>query len=442
MPTSTRLMVSGAAPVGESDCNAETLRRRSPPPSTSNNGGRRGAVKCDTTTCTKSLRSLAKGPSSRKRRRASISHATMSSSNVASLTLLVASLLLSSLAVARAQSANCVNDINVCDGEGEPFRPLPQCREYARCEGGKLAEIKNCGAGSIFDVLLKRCNFEDASFCIVQSCRPTPPPTQAPTSTPSDSPSGEPSAIPTDSPSSVPSASPTASPSAEPSAPPTNFPTYDFFSGLETVDMRKKIEDTVLQSYNPSGIAYASTKYLYEGLISALREMIMGGIYSDGRTFTFYTSQFRLDYGWTNLALFLANAMTESIAYDTCDEFNTDEVADRYALSNSCGQNARSYQDEACRNEERHMSCPVDPNMKMVSTGYSTEMLGRAPPPFSCGPKEHFYDYAGYWDAQTGQSSQTAYSNARGRTDVQGCCWWGRGSLLTRGVCKIIRPST
>lgn len=23
-----------------------------------------------------------------------------------------------------------------------------------------------------------------------------------------------------------------------------------------------------------------------------------------------------------------------------------------------------------------------------------------------------------------------------GRTDLEGCCWWGRGALLTRGVCK------
>ena len=25
----------------------------------------------------------------------------------------------------------------------------------------------------------------------------------------------------------------------------------------------------------------------------------------------------------------------------------------------------------------------------------------------------------------------------RGRTDLEGCCWWGRGVLLTRNVCKI-----
>ena len=62
--------------------------------------------------------------------------------------------------------------------------------------------------------------------------------------------------------------------------------------------------------------------------------MAVRGIASDGRTFRFYTAS-RFDYGGANLALFLAMAMTESIAYDTCDEFNTDEVAGRFAISNS-----------------------------------------------------------------------------------------------------------
>ena len=104
-------------------------------------------------------------------------------------------------------------------------------------------------------------------------------------------------------------------------------------------------------------------------MIEALREMVNQGITSDERFFRFYTVSDRTDYGKTNLAAFLANAMTESIAYDTCDEFNTDEVADRYAISNACGQNNRSYQDEKCTNaEERDMSCPVDVNMEMVAS--------------------------------------------------------------------------
>lgn len=41
------------------------------------------------------------------------------------------------------------------------------------------------------------------------------------------------------------------------------------------------------------------------------------------------------------------------------------------------------------------------------------------------------------WDRSTGMSSNSAYANALGRTDTEGCCWWGRGALLTKGVCNI-----
>jgi len=89
---------------------------------------------------------------------------------------------------------------------------------------------------------------------------------------------------------------------------------------------------------------------------------------------------------------------------------------------------------------EAHMSCPVDTDMVVVSSGFGSMMIGRAPPPFSCGPKASESDYAGYWDTRCPNKQcrvDTAYSNARGRTDTEGCCWWGRGALLTRGVCNI-----
>ena len=228
--------------------------------------------------------------------------------------------------------------------------------------------------------------------------------------------------------------SPTYSPTIEPTV-------QDYFTELYTDEMRQKIENTVLVSYTPMGnIAYPSTKYLYDGMMSALEEMAIDGTQSDGRDFKFWIGddEKRKDYGRTNLAAFLAMAMTESIQYDTCDEFNTDEVAGRYALSNACGQNSRSYQDEACINpNEIDMSCPVDTSMNVVSSGYSTNMIGRAPPPFSCRPQTDASDYAGYWDMIDGTSSNSAYGNALGRTDIESCCWWGRGILLTRGVCNI-----
>mmetsp|Transcript_1730 Transcript_1730/g.3706 ORF Transcript_1730/g.3706 Transcript_1730/m.3706 type:complete len:378 (-) Transcript_1730:122-1255(-) len=62
----------------------------------------------------------------------------------------------------------------------------------------------------------------------------------------------------------------------------------------------------------------------------------------------------------------------------------------------------------------------------------------RAPPPLSCEPGTGLENYAGFWDTETGKEIKNSpYSNSAGRTDTEGCCWWGRGALLTRGVCNI-----
>ena len=64
--------------------------------------------------------------------------------------------------------------------------------------------------------------------------------------------------------------------------------------------------------------------------------MAMDGITSDGRLFKLYISdptESRMDYAFTNLAAFLAMAMTDAIEYDTCDEFNDEMVADKYAVN-------------------------------------------------------------------------------------------------------------
>ena len=61
----------------------------------------------------------------------------------------------------------------------------------------------------------------------------------------------------------------------------------------------------------------------------------------------------------------------------------------------------------------------------------------RAPQPFKCAPKSQF-PITGYWDEQRiEENHRTAFANQLGRTDVEGCCWWGRGVLrgVTRGRC-------
>jgi len=55
------------------------------------------------------------------------------------------------------------------------------------------------------------------------------------------------------------------------------------------------------------------------------------------------------------------------------------------------------------------------------------------PPPFQCRPGK---GPVGFWDEWSGMTfGTTLYSNSFGRTDVEGCSFWGRGALLTRGSC-------
>ena len=55
-----------------------------------------------------------------------------------------------------------------------------------------------------------------------------------------------------------------------------------------------------------------------------------------------------------------------------------------------------------------------------------------APPPMYCGDK-----VTGYWDHVTGlEQNSPPFENIAGRSDVRGCCWWGRGGerLLRRAI--------
>lgn len=247
--------------------------------------------------------------------------------------------------------------------------------------------------GTLFDVYVQACNWDYDTFCDIETCAPSMKPTLHPTTGP---------------PTAFPSAAPSVSPSSSPTPEPSFGPTYNFFYSMEAYTMKWAFQDTVLVAYNANGIKFPSTRYTYDGMITAVEEMASAGIQSDGRDFRFYVGneESNLQYGRTNLAAFLAMAMTESILYDTCDELNEAQVAGKYAISNSCGQHGRSYQDEVCTNPaEAIMSCDVDVNMVVVSSSTSINQGGRPPPPLSCRPKADWSDYAGYWDSRTGQAS-------------------------------------
>jgi hypothetical protein len=126
------------------------------------------------------------------------------------------------------------------------------------------------------------------------------------------------------------------------------------------------------------------------------------------------------------------------------------------------------------------MACKVDPEMELIA---STEASWYgAPAPFFCAPKSKVpkaprWDSSKGWcnpkvnyphltgdkffEAANGQGKQTCgvYEGQKGgewaqcdggcpnqaatkfgepaRTDVEGCCWWGRGVIQTTGVCNF-----
>jgi len=144
------------------------------------------------------------------------------------------------------------------------------------------------------------------------------------------------------------------------------------------------------------------------------------------------------------------------IKYDACDENSWDLVDGKYPLSNSCGQLEQSYQNYKCAPSEAHMECPVKAEMEIKATT-SAKWYG-APGPLFCGPKSK-YPFTGFWDFNKecnkpwadppeycteydgqlagGIDNSAPVANAAGRTDVEGCCFWGRGVIQSTGVCNF-----
>ena len=133
-------------------------------------------------------------------------------------------------------------------------------------------------------------------------------------------------------------------------------------------------------------------------------------------------SQQSLVYGLVNIAAYLAQAMTDSIIHDACDELNVDYLPDnnvdgrgledgkdihRFPISNACGQDGRSYQDEICDIDDSKYDCVSQMNIEqlanMEAQGISRGQWGGAPGPFYCGPKA-VHGTTGFWDAMVGRA--------------------------------------
>ena len=166
----------------------------------------------------------------------------------------------------------------------------------------------------------------------------------------------------------------------------------------ETIVVEKKfstadrLENLLLLSEHPSGKKWPSYLYTYRDFETALKKMTSG--VGPGERNFFYVgdgSDNSANYGYANIAAFLAQAVTQSIYNDTCDEISYEMVDSRYPISNSCGQEGRSYQDEKCEGGDKGMECEVDPTMEVHGATHA-RWFG-APPPMYCGDRS-----VGYWD--------------------------------------------
>jgi hypothetical protein len=241
---------------------------------------------------------------------------------------------------------------------------------------------------------------------------PSPSPTQC-TSNCTDEPTFSP-ITPTSSPSMAPivvfSTSPSVSPSKEIDVKIARF------NAVKTMmqDRSVQLESDVFVSVAPTQL------YTLDGFLNALEELVIKGI--DGSMFYLGQENGNLGHGLANIAMFLAHAMTRGLKWDTCEEVNHHLLDGKLAISSACGQLGQNYQNNMCPTYDVPMECPVDMtmNVKQTSVGSSNA------PPFFCASKEDT-PFTGYFDPSSKQTvSDAPFSNAIGREDVSGCCFWGR----------------
>ena len=245
-------------------------------------------------------------------------------------------------------------------------------------------------------------------------------------------------------------------------------------------------DSNILLYKTPSNKWQSSTVYKWNDFLKALNVVLETGI--DGNEL-FLGGDVRV--GLISLAAFLGQSMQETIQYDACDENNwSNTLTSPYPASAACGQAGQDYGQYLCGAEDKNKECPPDPNMVMFATTHA-EWYG-APPAMFCAPKS-MTGATGHWETSgpwcspdmkirdplstasvngavpewiaenivketpcVGYPNQSAggftqcgtdgcpnwdgamsNSSWQVRTDVEGCCWWGRGVIQTTGRCNI-----
>lgn len=128
-----------------------------------------------------------------------------------------------------------------------------------------------------------------------------------------------------------------------------------------------------------------------------------------------------------------------------------------YPMSNACGQNGASYTDsppntclsgrngDNANNAGAKYECDVDPTLTITASDESNR-AGDHPPALACFPRTNNATVTGHYDPVLDNDNQPGkmvseaddvVPSYAGRTDVEGCCYWGRGALHTRGTCNL-----
>merc|ERR1711957_1032212 len=210
--------------------------------------------------------------------------------------------------------------------------------------------------------------------------------------------------------------------------------------------------DGVFKYQTPSGGWLPSTIYTWEDMIEGVKVMASEGI-GDAKLYVGEGSNF--NYGLVNLAGFLGQCMKETIMYNACDENNHDHDIDNnmelrantqaewYGAPPKLFCAPKSKVPKAPKWNFGSPWCPARGGYDFQEPFGENVSLDEYYAYVNSGGGCRDYDpiKAGGWEfCGSGGcygTPQPLFGHDKGRNDVEGCCWWGRGVIQTTGVCNF-----